>query len=81
MTTEERLAEARQELEDLNRAYKRALTAQSWQTKDGDSTRSVTNANIQYLASLIKDKRKEISLLEDRLEGRSHGAYRIGVKW
>ena len=79
--TEERLELARQELQDLKTAYKRTLSAQSWQTKDGESSRSVTNVSLAELSKQIQAKQKEVDMLEDRLEGRSSGAFRVGVKW
>lgn len=82
MDLQERLTQARAELEDLQKAYRRALTAQSWQTKDGESTRSVTNANISYLANLVRQKQREVDNLQDRIDGKcTGGAFRVGVRW
>lgn len=81
MNLQERLEQARAELQDLKSAYKRALTAQSWNTKDGESSRSVTNASLAVLADEIRKKEAEVSNLEDRISGRTSKAFRGRLIW
>lgn len=81
MTVAEKLEKANNELAELEKAYKVALKAASWETKDGQSSRSVTNVSLSILASEIDKKKIEISKLECQLEGRSSKAFRVGVKW
>lgn len=81
MTVAEKLQKANNELAELERSYKVALKAASWETRDGQSSRSVTNVSLAVLASEIDKKKLEISRLESQLEGRSGKAFRVGVKW
>lgn len=81
MTVAEKLKKANEELVELERSYKVALKAASWETRDGQSSRSVTNVSLSVLASEIDKKKLEIDRLECQLEGRSGKAFRVGVKW
>lgn len=80
MTLTERIDIAYQELADLEKAYKRTLSAQSWSTKDGDSQRSVTNVSLAELSRQIVAKKTEIANLERRLRGGSK-AFVVGVRF
>lgn len=77
---EKRLAEKRAELEKVNAAYERALLSQSWETKDGNSSRQVTNANVTSLYNQKLSLEKQIEKLEAIAEGWSSEAKRIGIR-
>lgn len=81
MTLEEKLIQARADLESLREAYKRTLTAAAWEQKDGESSRSITNTSLSVLVKEISKKEKEIENLENRINGTSASAFRVGVKW
>lgn len=81
MTLNEKLAQAQQDLESLREAYQRVLTAQSWEQKDGEASRSVTNVSLATLVKEIARKEKEIENLEARIDGVSPSAFRVGVKF
>lgn len=77
-TLEKRLAEAREELERARRAYYNALNAQSWETRDGQSSRSVTNANVMTLKSLYERAKADVEELEALQSGAFGGrAFRV----
>lgn len=79
-TAKNRLVEKRAELEKVNAAYERALLSQSWETRDGNSSRQVTNANITSLYNQKLSLEKQIEKLESIVEGWSTDAGRIGVR-
>jgi hypothetical protein len=81
MTIEEKLTIARQELAELEKARTRALTAQSWESKDGDSSRRVSNASLSVIVEEIRKKKAEIEALESKLTGKTGKAFRMGVLW
>lgn len=81
MTLNERLEQAKTELQSLRDAYKRALAGQSWTTKDGESSRSVVNVSLSALADEIRKKEQEVQNLEDRLEGKTSHAFRGRLIW
>lgn len=77
----QKLARARQELEDLRTQYRETLrTGAQWQSRDGSATRSVTNHSLSSLASQIRDKEREVMRLEALVDGSTHCAFRVGVK-
>jgi len=80
MTLEQKLAKAYTELGELEKAYKQAIYAQSWDSRDGDSRRSVTNQNLAVLSREIDRKHAEISALESQIanNGYSGKAFKIG---
>ena len=73
------IAVAEAELSDLKVAYKNALTAQSWKTQDGTSSREVKNANVSALARLIREKEEQIANLKAKLNGLSRYVVKVGV--
>lgn len=77
---EKRLAEAREQLRLVNEAYQRALVSQSWETRDGSSSRSVTNANVTALYNQKLALEKKVEKLESYVDGFSCGATRLGVR-
>lgn len=81
MDLNERLQVARTELSELKEAYRRALAGQSWSTKDGESSRSVTNVSLSVLADEIRRKENEIQNLEDRISGITSKAFRGRMVW
>lgn len=79
---EKKLQQLYERLEELKSAYKRALTAQSWETKDGMNSRSVTNADLASLSREIKRTEDEIESLEEMLEeGMKCFGLRIGGRF
>lgn len=64
----QRLEELYNELDSLQEAFNRTLAAQSWATRDGMSSRDVTNPDLADLAWEIREKRKEIDALEFEIE-------------
>lgn len=82
MTLNEKLIQAQEELVELQKAYKRALAGQQWQTRDGDSTRSVTNQNLSVLSDEINKKKAEIASLENQIAtGRTGRSAKVNVYW
>lgn len=81
MNLKEQLERAKTELEELRAAYKRTLAAQSWNTKDGESSRSVTNVSLSVLSDEIRKKEVEVRALEDRAAGRTSSAFRGRMIW
>lgn len=77
---EKRLNEKRAELEKVSAAYERALLSQSWETRDGNSSRQVTNANITSLYNQKLSLEKQIEKLEAIVEGWSCEATRLGIR-
>ena len=77
---EKRLIEKRAELEMVNAAYERALLSQSWETKDGNSSRHVNNANITSLYNQKLSLEKQIDKLEAIVDGMTCEARRIGIR-
>lgn len=77
---EKRLNEKRAELEMVNAAYERALLSQSWETKDGNSSRQVTNANVTSLYNQKLSLEKKIERLEAIVEGFNNQATRVGPR-
>lgn len=77
---EKRLNEKRAELEMVNAAYERALLSQSWETKDGNSSRQVTNANVTSLYNQKLSLEKKIERLEAIVEGLNNQATRVGPR-
>lgn len=77
---EKRLAEKKQELELVSAAYERALLSQSWETKDGNSSRSVVNANVTSLYNQKLALEKQIDRLEAIVGGWANEAGRIGIR-
>lgn len=77
----ERLNKAREVLERTEKAYFNALNAQSWETRDGQSSRRVENASLSSLARQYERAKKEVENLEAMQMG-LHGSYafRIGAK-
>lgn len=72
---------ARENLERARKAYLNALNAQSWETRDGQSTRSVTNARLSELSREYAKWQKVVEMLEAQASGQSAGlAFRVGVK-
>ena len=71
-----RLEKAKAELLKVTEAYERALLAQSWESSDGVSRRSVTNASISELR-LQKDRLEaRVMRLEGLLDGSTRRAFR-----
>lgn len=81
MDLKARLEQAKTELKELRDAYRMALSGQSWTTKDGESSRSVTNVSLSTLADEIRRKESEIASLESRIEGTTGKAFRGRVIW
>jgi len=81
MTLEEKLAIAKSELEALKKAYLNAIKAASWDSRDGDSRRSVTNQSLSTLSKEIDRKEAEIVYLESQIanHGYSGRAFRVGI--
>lgn len=77
----EQLQKARAELQELEKAYSMVLKAQAWSTKDGDSSRSVTNQSLAAVSDEIRKKKAEIKALEEAIAGRTSSAMRAGVRW
>lgn len=77
---EKRLAEAMEQLRLVNEAYQRALLSQSWETRDGGSVRSVTNASVTSLYNQKLSLEKKIEKLQSFIDGVSCGATRLGVR-
>lgn len=76
---EKRLNELKERLSTLRSSYNRTLAAQSWETRDGMNSRSVTNANLSDLSKEIRRVEREIESLENQLEGSGTGfGLRIG---
>ena len=78
-TYEERLAIAMQELAELEEQKKKVLTAQSWETRDGQASRSIVNVSFRELLNAIEAKKKEIKRLEDLITGNNKSVFRVGV--
>ncbi len=81
MDLKERLEQAKQELNDLRTAYRMTLAGQSWSTKDGESSRSVTNVSLSTLAEEIRKKECEVMNLENRINRTTGKAFRGRVIW
>jgi hypothetical protein len=72
---------AQENLERARKAYFNALNAQSWETRDGQSSRSVTNANLSALAKEYAKWQKTVDSLQALADGDFGGsAFRVGVK-
>ena len=79
---EKKLQQLYERYESLKSAYSRALTAQSWQTKDGMNSRAVNNADLASLSREIKRTEDEIEALEEMLEsGMKCFGLRIGGRF
>lgn len=65
------LINAEQQLEKLQSAYLNSIQARSWETRDGQSSRSVTNQDPEQIMSQINKVKKEIA----RLSGRGSRAF------
>ena len=78
-TYEERLAIAMQELAELEEQKKKVLTAQSWERRDGQASRSIVNVSFRELLNAIEAKKKEIKRLEDLITGNNKSVFRVGV--
>lgn len=78
---ESKIAIAKAELAELKETRSAVLTAQSWRTQDGNSSREVRNVNLATLDRMIREKEKEITSLEAALNNFSGYTLRVGVKW
>lgn len=74
-----KLERAITERDSVKASYERALQAQSWQTANGNDRRQVSNANIAHLFTQLQYWENEVDKLEAIVNGRSGGAFRIGV--
>lgn len=80
-TYEEKLIKAQSELEELEAQKKIVLTAQQWETRDGQASRSVVNISFRELLKAIEYKKREIERLENLITGNDKSIFRVGVRF